>query len=188
MKSARRRAREFALQALYQWQLAGQSLDDIETQYAAADGFEKADANLFSLLVSGVIRNHESLQEKLVPVLDRAWNEVSPIERAVLLIAAHELSAMADTPYRVIINEAIELAKSFGGTDGHKYVNGVLDKLAAQMRTDEIAFQAEHPVKAAKPRAVKKTPTVVLKARRVAKPPPTVTTKAATKATNKSRD
>ena len=126
MKNARRRSREFALQALYQWQLAGQSLDDLEKQYAGMEGFDKADSKLFSLLLSGVIKHQESLQESLVPHLDRIWNEVSPIERSVLLIAAHELSAMAETPYRVIINEAIELAKSFGGTDGHKYVNGVL--------------------------------------------------------------
>ena len=169
MKSARRRSREFALQALYQWQLAGQSLADIEKQYAAAEGFEKADAALFSLLVSGVIKHQASLQEKLAANLDRAWNEVSPIERAVLLIAAHELSDMAETPYRVILNEAIELAKSFGGTDGHKYVNGVLDKLAAQVRADEIGFQAGNPATAKKPRAVKKTPTVVTRTRRVAK-------------------
>ena len=181
MKSARRRSREFAVQALYQWQLAGQSLADIEKQYAAAEGFEKADAKLFSLLVSGVIKHHESLQERLVPNLDRLWNEVSPIERAVLLIAAHELSAMADTPYRVIINEAIELAKSFGGTDGHKYVNGVLDKLAAQVRVDEIACYAANPATAAKPRAVQKTPTVVTKARRVAKVPAKVSTKSSAK-------
>ena len=181
MKSARRRSREFALQALYQWQLAGQSLADIEKQYAAADGFDKADGKLFSLLVSGVIKHHESLQEKLTPHLDRVWNEVSPIERAVMLIAAQELIAMADTPYRVIINEAIELAKSFGGTDGHKYVNGVLDKLAAQARGDEIAYRAENPEAAAKPRAVKKAPTVVTKVQRVAKVPPKVSVKAGTK-------
>jgi len=181
MKSARRRSREFALQAIYQWQLAGQSLADIEKQYAGAEGFDKADAKLFSLLVSGVIKHQESLQEILVPNLDRVWNEVSPIERAVLLIAAHELSAMADTPYRVIINEAIELAKSYGGTDGHKYVNGVLDKLAAQVRADEIAYRAENPA-TAKPRTVKKTPTVVTKTRRVTKAPPKVTTKSPTKA------
>lgn len=181
MKSARRRSRELALQALYQWQLAGQSLADIEKQYAAAEGFEKADAKLFSLLVSGVIKHQESLQGKLVPNLDRAWNEVSPVERAVLLIAAQELTAMADTPYRVIINEAIELAKSFGGTDGHKYVNGVLDKFAAQVRAEEIALQAGNPAVAKKSRAVKKMPTVVTKARRVAKVPPKVSTKSSTK-------
>ena len=181
MKSARRRSREFALQALYQWQLAGQSLAELEKQYAGAEGFDKADANLFSLLVSGVIKRQESLQASLAPNLDRVWNEVSPVERAVLLIAAHELSAMADTPYRVVINEAIELTKSFGGTDGHKYVNGVLDKLAAQVRAPEIAYQTENPGTVAKPRVARKTPTVVTKVRRAAKVPPKVSTKATTK-------
>ncbi len=169
MKSARRRSREFTVQALYQWQLAGQSLDDIEKQYVAMEGFEKADAKLFSLLVSGVIKHQEDLREKLTPFLDRPWDEVSPIERAVLLIAAHELMSMADTPYRVIINEAIELAKSFGGTDGHKYVNGVLDQLATQVRAEEIAFQGGTPATPPKPRAEKKAPTVVTKVRRVTK-------------------
>jgi N utilization substance protein B len=167
MKSARRRSREFALQALYQWQLAGQSLADIEKQYAAAEGFDKADGKLFSLLVSGVIKHQQALEQQLTPNLDRVWAEVSPIERAVLLIAAHELGAMVDTPYRVIINEAIELAKSFGGTDGHKYVNGVLDKLAAQLRAEEVAFHGGQPAVAKKPRAAKKAPTVTTKARRV---------------------
>jgi len=171
MKSGRRRSREFAVQALYQWQLAGQSLDDIEIQYAAMEGFEKADANLFALLVSGVIKHSEMLQEKLVPFLDRPWLEVSPIERAVLLIAAHELITMMDTPYRVIINEAIELTKSFGGTDGHKYVNGVLDQLATQERAEEIAFQGGTPATPPKPRAPRNEPKVVTKTRRIAKLP-----------------
>lgn len=174
MRSARRRSREFALQALYQWQLAGQSLAEIEKQYAAMEGFPKADAELFSLLVSGVLKNADALRERIVPHIDREWSEVSPIERGVMLIGAFELSYMPETPYRVIINEAIELAKSFGGTDGHKYVNGVLDKLAAGARGDEIAFQAANPGEAATARQptrpVKKTPTVVTKARRTAKP------------------
>lgn len=169
MKSARRRSREFAVQALYQWQLAGHSLADIEKQYVAAEGFEKADANLFALLVSGVIKHQEDLREKLAPFLDRPWDEVSPIERAVLLISGHELVSMADTPYRVIINEGIELAKSFGGTDGHKYVNGVLDQLASQVRADEIAFQGGTPATPPKPRAAKNVPTVVTKIRRSTK-------------------
>ena len=180
MKSARRRSREFALQALYQWQLAGQDLADIEKQYAAAEGFDKADAKLFSLLVSGVIKHRDALEGALSPHLDRVWTEVSPIERAVLLIAAQELTAMADTPYRVIINEAIELAKSFGGTDGHKYVNGVLDKFAALARATEIEIQGERPAPS-RARAAKPAPTVTTKARRVAKVPATVTKKTATK-------
>ena len=143
MKSARRRSREFAVQALYQWQLAGQSLADIEQQYAQAEGFAKADGNLFSLVVSGVMKHAETLKDKLAPHLDRPWKELSPIESGILLIGAFELTDLPETPYRVIINEAIELAKVFGGTDGHKYVNGVLDKLAAVARAHEIAAPSD---------------------------------------------
>ena len=169
MKSARRRAREFAVQALYQWQLAGQSLADIEQQYAHAEGFAKADSNLFSVVLAGVLKNAEALKEKLTPHLDRPWKEVSPIESAILLIGAYELTNLPETPYRVIINEAIELAKSFGGTDGHKYVNGILDKLAVTARPGEIAFQSDVPeaISAKKAAAVK----VTTKTRRVAKSP-----------------
>lgn len=167
MKSARRRSREFAVQAIYQWQLAGQSLADIEQQYGEAEGFAKADSDLFAVIVSGVIKHAETLKENLAPHLDRPWKEVSPIESAVLLIGAFELANLPDTPYRVIINEAIELAKSFGGTDGHKYVNGILDKLALSLRTEEIGFQGEVPV----PKPPRKTAAVKVttKARRVVK-------------------
>ena len=139
MKSARRRSREFALQAMYQWQLAQQSVGEIEQQYKLAEGFDKADGALFKAIVVGAIGNAEPLAAALTPHLDRGWTEVSPIERAILLIGGFELIHMPETPYRVILNEAIELAKSFGGTDGHKYVNGVLDKLAAITRAEEIA-------------------------------------------------
>ena len=169
MKSARRRSREFALQALYQWQLAGQSLADIELQYAAAEGFAKADANLFSLIVSGVLKHADSLKEQLGPHLDRQWKEVSPVEGAILLIGAFELVNLPETPYRVIINEAIELAKSFGGTDGHKYVNGILDKMAATVRAADPDFQASIPTPKAPEKAV--AVKVVTKIRRVVKAP-----------------
>jgi N utilization substance protein B len=169
MKSARRRSREFALQALYQWQLAGQSLGDIEQQYAQAEGFAKADGKLFSEILSGVLKHAETLKEKLQPHLDRPWKEVSPVESAILLIGAFELANLPETPYRVIINEAIELGKSFGGTDGHKYVNGILDKLAATTRVDEIAFQAGTPDTS--PAEHKNAVKVTKKARRVAQTP-----------------
>jgi N utilization substance protein B len=164
MKSARRRSREFALQALYQWQIAQQSVGDIEKQYAEADGFAKADGALFAALVRGPIKDHAALVEQLEPHLDRQWNEVSPIERAVMLISGFELMYMVETPYRVIINEAIELAKAFGGTDGHKYVNGVLDKLAANVRAGEIRFQNENP-EVRKPRTASKATVVMKKSR-----------------------
>ncbi|MEI6738492.1 MAG: transcription antitermination factor NusB [Pseudomonadota bacterium] len=139
MKSPRRRAREFALQALYQWQVAGPSWAEIKKQYADADGFDKADAGLFNTIVKGAIAEATKLSTAFAPHLDRAWAEVSPVERSVMLMGGFELSFMPETPYRVIINEAIELAKSFGGTDGHKYVNGVLDKYALAVRADEVA-------------------------------------------------
>ena len=165
MKSPRRRSREFALQALYQWQLTQQSYAELNNQYAQADGFDKADAELFRTLLKGSIEGVDSLSGALTPHLDRPWGEVSPIERGVMLIGAFEMGNMLETPYRVIINEGIELAKSFGGTDGHKYVNGVLDKLAATVRADEIAMQAANPRPAAKPR-VSKTVAVTKKTTR----------------------
>ncbi len=151
-KTPRRRSREFALQALYQWQLAAQSWSVIEKQFADADAFDKADAGLFKTIVKGVITEADVLSAGLMAHLDRTWLEVSPVERSVMLIAAYELSFMPETPYRVIINEAIELAKSYGGTDGHKYVNGVLDKFAPAVRGAEVAA----PYEAKKPGAVKK--------------------------------
>jgi len=167
-KSARRRSREFALQALYQWQIAAHSVGDLETQFGEADGFKRSDVTLFSALMRGTIKESSTLIERLTSHLDRAWAEVSPIERSILLMSSFELLHMPETPYRVIINEAIELAKSFGGTDGHKYVNGILDKLAATVRADEITHQAAsgNPVK----KGAVSTPTVIVKARRVSKP------------------
>lgn len=170
MKNARRRSREFALQALYQWQITATSTAELHNQYAAAEGYAKADADLFVALMKGAIGAAEPLSIQLTPHLDRPWVEVSPIERAVMLLAAYEMTAMPETPYRVIINEAIELAKSFGGTDGHKYVNGVLDKLAALVRADEIAYQSAHPATAharrANTGAASQPPTVTVKARK----------------------
>jgi transcription antitermination protein NusB len=140
--SARRLAREFVLQALYQWQLAGQTVSVIEKQFADAEGFEKADKTFFARVLKSAVTHADATRDALVPHLDRPWDELSPIERGILLLSGHELLASPDVPYRVVINEAIELAKLYGGTDGHKYVNGVLDKLAAVARVDEIAHVA----------------------------------------------
>jgi N utilization substance protein B len=137
-KTNRRRSREFAMQGLYQWQLAGADAATIESQMANAKGFDKIDRAYFSALLEGAIREAERLQAALQPFLDRKIAELSPIERAILLIATYELENQIDVPYRVVINEAVELAKSYGGTDGFKYVNGVLDKLAADKRPLEI--------------------------------------------------
>jgi N utilization substance protein B len=137
MKSARRRSREFALQGLYSWLLARQPVLDIAAQLEESRGFERADHAYFSLLMRGAIEQQATLEEALAPCLDRKVRELSPVERGILLLGAWELKNAPDVPYRVVINEAVELAKSFGGTDGHKYVNGVLDKLARTLRAQE---------------------------------------------------
>jgi N utilization substance protein B len=140
----RRRAREFALQGLYQRQLSGNAAAAIRAQLADANGFALADRAYFDDLWAGVTHDHDALVERLSPWLDRPASGLSPIERAILVIGAWELQHRLEIPYRVVINEAVELAKSYGGTDGHKFVNGVLDKLAADVRADEIrALAAE---------------------------------------------
>lgn len=137
-KSPRRRAREFALQGLYQWRVGGSDEAAIEAHLADSDGFDKADREFFIGLLRGVLAQQAGLQEQLQAYLDRPFAELSPVEASVLLAGAYELVNCPQTPYRVVINEAIELAKGFGGTDGHKYVNGVLDKLAAKLRPAEV--------------------------------------------------
>ncbi len=137
MKSARRRAREYALQGLYQWQLAGHDASAIRTQLAEDANFAKADAAYFGAVLDGTIAEAEALKAAITPLLDRKLEHLSPVERGILLLAAWELKHTPDIPFRVVINEAIELAKVYGGTDGHKYVNGVLDRLAASLRPQE---------------------------------------------------
>ena len=137
-KSPRRRAREFALQGLYQWRIGGNDEAAIEAHLADIAGFDKADREFFVGLLRGVLAQQAALQEALQAYLDRPFSELSPVESSVLLAGAYELTNYPQTPYRVIINEAIELTKGYGGTDGHKYVNGVLDKLAAKLRPVEV--------------------------------------------------
>ena len=137
MKTGRRRAREFALQGLYQWQLAGAAPETIARELGEAKGFEKIDADYFKALLDGTVADAAELEREIAPLLDRKFSQLSPVERGILLLAGYELKHRPEVPYRVVINEAIELAKSYGGTDGHKYVNGVLDKLAAQLRGAE---------------------------------------------------
>ena len=139
MKSARYRSREFALQGLYQWLLAKPDPVQLSQDIALFRGFDKCDVAYFHDLLEGTIHHVESIESSLAPCLDRPVDKLSPIERAVLLIAGCEFMLHPEVPYRVVINEAVELAKSFGGTDGHKYVNGVLDKLAAALRPVEVA-------------------------------------------------
>ncbi len=137
-RSPRRRSREFALQALYQWQLNQDDAPVIIEHIRQAHGFEKADTDHFVSLVSGGIKQVDYLRGEIAPLLDRAIEELSPVEHAILLIGAYELKDHLEIPYRVVINEAVELTKSFGGIDGHKFVNGVLDKLAPKLRAAEV--------------------------------------------------
>jgi len=138
MKNARHKARELALQGLYQWLLAEENAQEIRTHLAEFKGYGKADQEYLERLLDGAIADATELEAAFAPLLDRPVGELSPVERGVLLIGAYELAHMPDVPYRVVINEAVELAKSYGGTDGHRYVNGVLDKLAARLRPAEI--------------------------------------------------
>ncbi len=138
-RTPRHRAREFALQGLYQWLLNNEDATTVVNNIRAAHGFEKADADHFAALLYGAIKDSVALREAFAPLIDRGVKELSPIEHGVLLIGAYELKNNLEIPYRVVINEAVELTKSFGGIDGHKYVNGVLDKLAAQIRTVETS-------------------------------------------------
>lgn len=137
-KTRRRRSRELALQGLYQWRVAGGTAEAIEAQLHETREFSKTDEGYLSGLLRGVVANSSELEKQIQPYLDRAFKELSPVEVAILLLGTHELVTHPEIPYRAVINEAVELAKTYGGTDGHKYVNGVLDKLAAKLRAVEI--------------------------------------------------
>ncbi len=137
-KSARRRAREAAMQGLYEWLVAATPIDAIEAHMRELDGFGKCDLAHFDALLKGCIEHATAIDATLAQHLDRAVTRLSPVEHAVLMIGTFELRSCPEIPYRVAINEAVELAKSFGGTDGHKYVNGVLDKAAAALRPAEV--------------------------------------------------
>ena len=140
--SARRRSRELVLQGLYQRQLSGNAAQEVRADLAASAGYGRADQPYFDELWRGVTSDHDALIAVIEPHLTRKAADLSPIERAILVIAAWEMKARLDIPYRVVINEAVELAKSFGATDGHRFVNGVLDKVAADLRAAEIAALA----------------------------------------------
>lgn len=139
MKKSRRKARELALQGLYQWRVSHNDPAAIEAQLRDNELYSASDDVYLSEVLHGVVGAATELEALLAPHLDRPSAELSPIEHATLLIAAFELVHKTDVPYRVVINEAIELAKLYGGTDGHKYVNGVLDKLAASLARSDPA-------------------------------------------------
>lgn len=138
-KSARTRAREFALQALYQHLVGRNEATDIDAFTRDLSGFHKSDSVHYDALLHGCVAEAAVQDALITPLLDRPLAELSPIEHAVLWIGAYEFRHCPDVPLRVVINECVELAKSFGGTDGHKFVNGVLHPLGAQLRPVEAA-------------------------------------------------
>jgi len=134
----RRKARHYAMQALYQWQMAGASLADIEAEFLDDYDFSHVDLEYFQVLLHEVPACVDELEEILSPLLDRSIDELDPIERTLLRMGIFELAKRIDVPYKVVISEAVALAKKFGATDGHKYINGVLDKAARQLRRVEV--------------------------------------------------
>ena len=138
-KSSRSRAREFALQALYQILVGRNALAEVDAFTRDLAGFAKSDALYFSLLLDGCVTNKAALNALITPLLDRKLADISPIEHSIMWIGTYELQNCVDVPWRVVLNECIELAKEFGGTDGYKYVNAVLNGLARQLRTAEVA-------------------------------------------------
>ncbi|WP_284281952.1 transcription antitermination factor NusB [Limnobacter litoralis] len=141
-RNARRRSRELALQGLYQWFLNPVDAGALDAHLRDAPGFAKADMVHYQSLLHGSLKNLQTLADLLTPHLDRGWDELSPVEKSVLVLGARELVEHPDIPYRVVINEAVELTKTFGGTDAHRFVNGVLDKLAQQVREVEVQAAA----------------------------------------------
>ncbi len=132
------RARRCAVQALYQWQMAGQEPRDIVQEFVAERELVSVDMEYFTTLVREVPRYFDTLQADLTPFLDREWRQLDPVERSVLLIGAYEMRYCLEIPYRVVINEGVELCKMFGTVEGHRYVNGVLDRLAHTTRGAEV--------------------------------------------------
>lgn len=138
MSKARHKARSRAVQAIYDWQLSGNDVREVEEYFLTEQNMKKTDLDYFSELLHGVPKHLSELDGQLTPVLDRPLEEVDPVEKAILRIGVYEFVHRLDVPYRVVINEAVELAKDFGAEDGHKYINSVLDKLAVKLRRIEV--------------------------------------------------
>ena len=134
---ARSIARKLAMQALYQWQLTQQSAAEITKQFLESEDSAGVDREHFEELVGKIIAQHDGLEAALAPFLDRPLDQLDPVETAILLIGMYELRERVDVPYRVVINEAVDLCKRFGATDAHKYVNAVLDRAARELRAAE---------------------------------------------------
>ena len=175
-KSARSRAREFALQALYQYLVGRNDAQAIDLFTRDLAGFHKADAVHYDALLHGCIGEAAQLDALIVPLLDRKLEEISPIEHGVMWIGAYEFLHCPDVPWRVVLNECIELAKEFGGTDGHKYVNAVLNGLAPSLRAGRSRGrqgQRESPMSAVLPGAARRRPHENFRPRRSASSPST---------------
>ena len=139
LAAQRRKARHFGLQALYQWTLSGASATDIEDEFRVDNDFQHTDGEYFSAVLKGVVGDVDALEALFSSALDRKLEELDPIERNLLRLGTFELRDRIDVPYRVVINEAVALAKKFGATDSHRYINGVLDRVARDLRTVEHA-------------------------------------------------
>ena len=139
LAAQRRKARHYGLQALYQWTLSGASPSDIEAEFRVDNDFRHTDGEYFSALLRGVIHDVQGLESLFEPALDRTLDELDPIERNLLRLGTFELRDRIDVPYKVVISEAVALAKKFGATDSHRYINGVLDKVARELRQIELA-------------------------------------------------
>ncbi|MBD3671689.1 MAG: transcription antitermination factor NusB [Gammaproteobacteria bacterium] len=138
MSKARHKARSRAIQAIYDWQVSGNDVRDVEEYFLTEQNMKKTDLDYFSELLHGIPKHLSELDAQLQPLLDRPMAEVDPVEKAILRIGAYEFAHRIDVPYRVVINEAVELAKEFGAEESHKYINSVLDKLAIKLRSVEV--------------------------------------------------
>ena len=145
MSHARKQSRKAVVQALYQWQIAGHNIGDIETQFKEENANAKMDYEYFAELLHNIPSDVETLDGLIKPYVARTMEEINPVELAILRLGAYELKNRLDIPYRVVINEGVDLAKKFGADQGHKFINGMLDKLAKSLRPDEIALAKKDP-------------------------------------------
>jgi N utilization substance protein B len=160
MSKARHKARRLATQALYAWQMSGQDLTDIDEQIRLDHDMSKVDQEYFNELLHKVPSHLQELDNHITPLLDRDMDNVDPTERAILRLSTYEMAFRLDVPYRVVINEGVELAKTFGAEDGHKFVNSILDGVAKKLRTDEVKASGSrsHASKKASIKVSKKAP------------------------------
>jgi len=138
LAAERRKARHYGMQALYQWYMTGADVAAIEAEFRADNEFTHVDLEYFQALLHGVPACVDELDATLAPLLDRKVSDLDPVEHTLLRMGVFELGQRIDVPFKVVINEAVALAKKFGATDGHKYINGVLDKAARQLRSAEV--------------------------------------------------